>query len=63
MKEGTLVDATIIEAPPSTKNAEKSRDLDMRRTKKGNEWPVSQTQAESAHAFFMCCVHNLNGSR
>ena len=34
MKEGTLADATIIEAPPSTKNAGKSRD----QTKKGNEW-------------------------
>lgn len=38
MKEGTLVDATIIEAPPSTKNAEKRRDPDMHQTKKGNEW-------------------------
>jgi len=38
MKEGTLVDATIIEAPSSTKNAEKSRDPEMHQTKKGNEW-------------------------
>lgn len=38
MKEGTLVDATIIEAPPSTKNAEKTRDPEMHQTKKGNEW-------------------------
>ncbi len=38
MKEGTLVDATIIEAPPSTKNAGKSRDPEMHQTKKGNEW-------------------------
>ncbi|KVO30653.1 transposase [Burkholderia ubonensis] len=38
MREGTLVDATIIEAPPSTKNAEKRRDPDMHQTKKGNEW-------------------------
>ncbi len=38
MKEGTLVDATIIEAPPSTKNAEKSRDPEMHQTKKGNAW-------------------------
>jgi IS5 family transposase len=30
MKEGTLVDATIIEAPPLTKNAEKSRDPEPR---------------------------------
>ena len=34
MKEGTLVDATIIEAPPSTKNAGKSRDPEMHQTKK-----------------------------
>lgn len=38
MKEGTIVDATIIEAPPSTKNKEKSRDPEMHQTKKGNEW-------------------------
>jgi IS5 family transposase len=38
MKEGTIVDATIIEAPPSTKNAEKSRDPEMHQTKKGNKW-------------------------
>jgi IS5 family transposase len=48
MKEGTLVDATIIEAPPSTKNAENSRDPEMYQTKKGNEWRVSRTQAEPA---------------
>jgi IS5 family transposase len=38
MKEGTIVDATIIEAPLSTKNAEKSRDPEMHQTRKGNEW-------------------------
>ena len=36
MKEGTLADATIIEAPSSTKNAEQSRDPEMHQTKKGN---------------------------
>lgn len=38
MKEGTLVDATIFEAPPSTKNAEKRRDPEMRQATKGNHW-------------------------
>lgn len=38
MKEGTIVDATIIEAAPSTKNREKARDPEMHQTKKGNEW-------------------------
>jgi IS5 family transposase len=38
MREGTIVDATIIAAPPSTKNARKERDPEMHQTKKGNEW-------------------------
>jgi IS5 family transposase len=38
MKEGTIVDATIIEAPPSTKNKQKGRDPEMHQTKKGNAW-------------------------
>src|SRR5680860_531950 len=38
LKAGTIVDATIINAPPSTKNAEHSRDPEMRQTKKGNQW-------------------------
>ncbi len=38
MKEGTIVDATIIEAPPSTKNKEKSRDPEMHQAKKSNAW-------------------------
>jgi IS5 family transposase len=38
MKEGTIVDATIIAAAPSTKNAKKERDPQMHQTKKGNEW-------------------------
>ena len=38
LREGTIVDATLIAAPPSTKNAEKKRDPDMHQTKKGNQW-------------------------
>lgn len=57
MREGTIVDATIIEAPPSTKNAKKSRDPEMHQTKKGNEWRVSRTQA----ADLWCCTED--GSR
>lgn len=33
-----MVDATIIHAPPSTKNEAKQRDPEMRQTKKGNQW-------------------------
>jgi IS5 family transposase len=35
---GTIVDATLIAAPPSTKNATGERDPEMHQSKKGNEW-------------------------
>jgi IS5 family transposase len=38
MRAGTIVDATIIAAPSSTKNEGKTRDPEMHQTKKGNEW-------------------------
>jgi IS5 family transposase len=38
MREGTVVDATIIAAPPSTKNRDKRRDPEMHQTRKGNNW-------------------------
>ena len=38
LREGTIVDATIIEAPSSTKNRAGERDPEMHQTKKGNQW-------------------------
>ena len=38
MRQGTIVYATIIAAPPSTKNKKKARDPEMHQTKKGNQW-------------------------
>jgi IS5 family transposase len=38
LREGTLVDATLIAAPPSTKNQAKQRDPEMHQTQKGNQW-------------------------
>ena len=38
LSTGTIVDATIIHAPSSTKNEDKARDPDMHQTKKGNQW-------------------------
>ena len=38
MRAGTIVDATIIAAPPSTKNKDQARDPDMHQTKKGQQW-------------------------
>jgi IS5 family transposase len=38
MTKGTLVDATLIAAPSSTKNKEHGRDPEMHQAKKGNQW-------------------------
>ena len=38
LREGSIVDASIIAAPSSTKNADKKRDPEMHQTKKGNQW-------------------------
>lgn len=38
LREGTIVDATIIAAPPSVKNRDKARDPEMHQVKKGNQW-------------------------
>ncbi len=38
LKQGTVVDATLIAAPSSTKNQDGERDPEMRQTKKGNQW-------------------------
>ena len=38
LREGTIVDASIVSAPTSTKNKNKARDPEMHQTKKGNEW-------------------------
>jgi len=38
LRTGTVVDATLIAAPSSTKNADGQRDPEMKQTKKGNQW-------------------------
>lgn len=38
MSQGTLIDATLIAAPSSTKNKSHTRDPEMHQTKKGNQW-------------------------
>ena len=47
---GTIVDATILHAPTSTKNREQQRDPEMHQTKKGNQWCVSRTRAQARDA-------------
>lgn len=38
LRQGTIVDATIIQAPSSTKNRDKQRDPEMHQTRKGQQW-------------------------
>jgi IS5 family transposase len=38
LREGSIVDATLIAAPPSTKNKDKARDPEMHQSKKGKQW-------------------------
>ncbi len=38
LKEETIVDANIMEAPSSTKNRKRERDPEMKQTRKGNQW-------------------------
>ena len=38
LKKGTIMDSTIIAAPPSTKKQEKQRNSDAHQVKKGNQW-------------------------
>ena len=38
LREGSIVDATIIAAPSSTKNSTAARDPEMHQTRKGNQW-------------------------
>jgi transposase, IS5 family len=47
---GTIVDATIIHAPSSTKNSTGERDPQMHQTRKGNQWCVSRTRAQARDA-------------
>ena len=57
VKTGTIVDATLIGAPSSTKNAHKARDPEMHQTRKGQQWCVSRTQA----ADLWCCTEDGSG--
>lgn len=58
LKEGTIVDATLIAAPPSTKNRDKRRDPEMRQSKKGNQWYFGM-KAHIGADLYSGLVHSL----
>jgi transposase, IS5 family len=61
MRQGTIVDATIIAAPASTKNKTKARDPEMHQTKKGNQWHFGM-KAHIGVDVASGVVHTLTGT-
>jgi transposase, IS5 family len=61
MRQGTIVDATIIAAPASTKNKENGRDPEMHQTKKGNQWHFGM-KAHIGVDVASGVVHSLTGT-
>ena len=61
MRQGTIVDATIIAAPPSAKNKSKARDPEMHQTKKGNQWHFG-VKAHLGVDVASGVVHTLTGT-
>ena len=61
MRQGTIVDATIIAAPSSTKNKSKARDPEMHQTKKGNQWPFGM-KAHIGVDVVSGLVHTVKGT-
>jgi IS5 family transposase len=58
LKTGTVVDATIIAAPSSTKNKDGERDPEMHQTKKGNQWHFGvDFHATVIHHFHLNLTH------
>lgn len=62
LNTGTIVDATIINAPSSTKNADQARDPEMHQTRKGKQWYFGMKEAGSHVApdfvYFRCSTRN-----
>lgn len=61
MNQGTLVDASIINAPSSTKNKAKERDPQMHQTRKGNQWYFGM-KAHIGVDLHSGLVHSLTGT-
>jgi len=61
LRAGTIVDATIISAPSSTKNADKARDPEMHQTKNGNQWYFGM-KAHIGVDEFSGLVHHVKGT-
>ena len=61
LRQGTIVDATLIAASPSTKNQDRKRDPDMTSSKKGDDWHFgmkAHVGVDTAHGL----VHTVEGT-
>jgi IS5 family transposase len=61
LREGTIVDATLVAAAPSTKNKDRRRDPEMTSSKKGNQWHFGMKAhigVDTAHGL----VHTMEGT-
>lgn len=61
VRQGTIVDATLIAAPPSTKNRDRKRDPDMTSSKKGDSWHFGMKAhigVDAAHGL----IHTVEGT-
>lgn len=59
MREGTIVDATLITAPPSTKNKDGKRDPEMHQSKKGNDWHLGMKTHIGVDAHQASCTLSM----
>jgi len=63
LRGGTIVDATLIAASPSTKNAAGQRDPEMRSSKKGNQWYFGMKAHVGVDARSGLCAHGGRDQR
>ncbi|GAB2878182.1 hypothetical protein GCM10027277_54540 [Pseudoduganella ginsengisoli] len=62
MREGTIADATLIAAAPSTRNRDGKRDPEMHQSKKGNDWHFG-IKAHVGVDLATGLVHSVVGTR
>ena len=70
MRQGTIVDATLIAAPSSTKTNEGKRDLEMHQIKTGNQWSFGMKvhagvdkNSGLIHSVKRCTARSMCGQR
>jgi IS5 family transposase len=59
LRTGTMVDATLISAPSSTKNAEGERDPEMHQVKKGNQWYFGMKALQGLPSICQTPIHRV----